>query len=126
MLRVALKCCRRKGKNNYENVSTQIIARCDIRDSHHFYNDDEISAARIRAIICVLTLADSLMYEAKRHRNAWAGMLTPSDAATSFDFDHESIEPTSMLFRAKRAGQLVVHGADAEGHGASKNVSVAG
>jgi diguanylate cyclase (GGDEF)-like protein len=57
----------------------------------------------------VLTLADSLMYEAKRHRNAWAGILSPSDASTSFDFDHDSIEPSSILYRAKRAGKLVAH-----------------
>jgi len=61
----------------------------------------------------ILTLADSLMYEAKQHRNAWAGMLSPTKAATSFDFDHGSIDPTSMLFRAKRAGQLIPHDGDA-------------
>lgn len=60
----------------------------------------------------IMTLADSLMYEAKRQRNAWAGMLSPSDAATSFDFDQSSIEPTSLLFRAKRAGKLIVHAQD--------------
>ena len=57
----------------------------------------------------VLTLADSLMYEAKRHRNAWAGILSPADASTSFDFDHDAIEPSSILYRAKRAGRLTVH-----------------
>lgn len=60
----------------------------------------------------IMTLADSLMYEAKRQRNAWAGMLSPTDAATSFDFDQSVIEPTSLLFRAKRAGQLVIHDPD--------------
>jgi hypothetical protein len=55
------------------------------------------------------------MYEAKQHRNAWAGMLTPTKAATSFDFDHGSIEPTSMLFRAKRAGQLISHDGNEQG-----------
>lgn len=66
----------------------------------------------------ILTLADGLMYEAKQHRNAWAGMLSPTKAATSFDFDHGSIDPTSMLFRAKRAGQLIPHDGDEgdEGH----------
>ncbi|MBT8080681.1 MAG: diguanylate cyclase [Gammaproteobacteria bacterium] len=54
----------------------------------------------------ILNLADSLMYEAKKKRNAWAGMLTPSEAATSFNFDHDSIEPTSMLFRARHVGGL--------------------
>ena len=60
----------------------------------------------------VMVLADSLMYEAKQHRNAWAGMLSPTKAATSFDFDHGAIDPTSMLFRAKRAGNLVPHQGD--------------
>jgi len=60
----------------------------------------------------ILTLADSLMYEAKQHRNAWAGMLSPTKAATSFDFDHGGIDATSMLFRAKRAGQLISHDSD--------------
>ncbi len=62
----------------------------------------------------IMSLADSLMYEAKKRRNAWAGMLSPSEAATSFDFDHDDIEPTSMLFRAKRAGNLIAHAPDAE------------
>lgn len=73
----------------------------------------------------VLSLADGLMYEAKRHRNAWAGILSPSDAATSFDFDHERIDPTSMLFRAKRAGRLAVHGKQPEQSDAAKAVSAA-
>ncbi len=60
----------------------------------------------------IMTLADTLMYEAKRHRDAWAGLLDPNTAATSFDFDHDSIDPTSMLFRAKRAGRLIPHRAD--------------
>lgn len=60
----------------------------------------------------IMSLADSLMYEAKKRRNAWAGMLTPNDAATSFELDQSSIEPTSLLFRAKRAGRLLVHDSD--------------
>ncbi len=67
----------------------------------------------------VLMLADSLMYEAKQHRNAWAGMLTPTEASTSFDFDHDSIEPTSMLFRAKRVGKLVSHDRAGQGEQAT-------
>ena len=58
----------------------------------------------------ILTLADTLMYEAKRQRNAWAGMLSPTNASTSFDFDQDAIEPSSLLFRAKRAGRLISHG----------------
>ncbi len=74
----------------------------------------------------VLSLADNLMYEAKRHRNAWAGMLAPSVASTSADFDLDSIEPTSMLFRAKRSGQLYVHGIEADEFGSPIPVSSAG
>ena len=54
----------------------------------------------------IINLADSLMYEAKKSRNAWAGMLTPSKASTSFDVDHDAIEPTSLLFRARHTGNL--------------------
>ena len=57
----------------------------------------------------VISLADALMYEAKRERNAWVGMLGPSEASTSAEFDHESIEPTSVLFRARHAGNLARH-----------------
>ena len=61
----------------------------------------------------ILGLADDLMYEAKRKRNAWAGMLGPSEAATSANFDLDSVEPTSLLFRARRAGKLTTFGDDA-------------
>ncbi|MDJ0698360.1 MAG: two-component regulator propeller domain-containing protein [Woeseiaceae bacterium] len=63
----------------------------------------------------VISLADALMYEAKRERNAWVGMLGPSEACTSADFDHESIEPTSVLFRARRAGNLARHASAFDG-----------
>jgi hypothetical protein len=39
-------------------------------------------------------------------------MMGPSTAATSFDVDHEAIEPTSVLFRARHMGNLSRHGAD--------------
>jgi diguanylate cyclase (GGDEF)-like protein len=51
----------------------------------------------------ILGLADDLMYEAKKRRNAWAGLLSPNEAATSFDYDHDSVDPKSLLFRARRA-----------------------
>ncbi len=54
----------------------------------------------------IISLADGLMYEAKKNRNAWVGMLGPSEATTSFDLDHDNIESTSLLFRARRAGRL--------------------
>ena len=57
----------------------------------------------------ILGLADGLMYEAKRQRNAWAGMLTPTTAVTSSGFDRQSIAPTSLLFRAKHTGALSEH-----------------
>ena len=40
---------------------------------------------------------------------AWAGMLGVSDAATSADFDVDTIDPTSLLFRARREGRLIRH-----------------
>jgi len=58
----------------------------------------------------ILGLADDLMYEAKRTRNAWAGMFGPSEASTSANFDLDSVEPTSLLFRALRAGKLTTFG----------------
>ena len=60
----------------------------------------------------IINLADNLMYEAKKQRNAWAGMLGISEAATSEDFDLDGIEPTSLLFRARREGNLEVYSAD--------------
>ena len=74
----------------------------------------------------ILTLADSLMYEAKSHRNAWVGMLSPSKAATSIEFDHETIEPSSMLYRAKRRGQLLSHGHSDAADDDSTTMSAAG
>jgi len=54
------------------------------------------------------------MYEAKKKRNAWAGMFGPSEASTSFDVEDGELEPTSMLFRAKRAGKLLTHTPEAD------------
>jgi GGDEF domain-containing protein len=74
----------------------------------------------------IINLADNLMYEAKRKRDAWVGMMGPSNAATSFDFDHESIEPTSLLFRARHTGNLVRHGSDDDEQHALKRVGGTG
>jgi len=52
----------------------------------------------------IINLADNLMYESKKKRNAWAGMLSPSSVATSANIDIDSLDPTSVLFRAHRAG----------------------
>ncbi|MDX1499060.1 MAG: hypothetical protein R3176_04130, partial [Woeseiaceae bacterium] len=63
----------------------------------------------------VINLADSLMYEAKSQRNAWVGMLGINEAVTSAGFENESIEPTSILFRARREGRLIEHAANDDG-----------
>ena len=57
----------------------------------------------------IIGLADGLMYEAKKSRDAWVGMMGPSEAVTSSDVDHETIEPTSVLFRARHTGNLTRH-----------------
>ncbi|MEM9173109.1 MAG: two-component regulator propeller domain-containing protein [Pseudomonadota bacterium] len=57
----------------------------------------------------IIGIADSLMYEAKRQRNAWVGMLRADEAITSENFDHDAIESTSLLFRARRAQNLSRH-----------------
>ena len=46
------------------------------------------------------------MYEAKKRRDAWVGMLSPTEATASFDCDTAEIEATSVLFQARRAGSL--------------------
>jgi diguanylate cyclase (GGDEF)-like protein len=73
----------------------------------------------------VINMADNLMYEAKRERNAWAGMLGISEAATSANFDVDSIEPTSILFRARHQGNLTQMGSDENGDRVTKHLSVA-
>ena len=57
----------------------------------------------------VINLADSLMYEAKRQRNAWVGLLGIDEAVTSEGFETGGIEPSSVLFRARRNGRLIEH-----------------
>lgn len=54
----------------------------------------------------IISLADGLMYEAKKKRDAWVGMLSPNNATTSFDFDDDVIDSSSVLFRARRSGNL--------------------
>ena len=62
----------------------------------------------------IIALSDNLMYEAKRKRNAWAGMFNPNEASTSFEVEDGELEPTSLLFRAKRAGKLLTHNPDSD------------
>jgi diguanylate cyclase (GGDEF)-like protein len=65
----------------------------------------------------IISLADGLMYEAKKKRNAWVGMLGPGEASTSIDFADETIDSSSMLFRARRSGKLRTYS-----EGAASNV----
>jgi hypothetical protein len=74
-----------------------------------------IDDSSLDQIIC---LADGLMYEAKKERNAWAGMFGPSEASTSYVIEDGSLEPTSLLFRAKRAGKLSLHETNTDLHSA--------
>ena len=74
-----------------------------------------IDDSSLDQIIC---LADGLMYEAKKERNAWAGMFGPSEASTSYVVEDGSLEPTSLLFRAKRAGKLSLHETNTDLHSA--------
>ncbi|MDH5621335.1 MAG: diguanylate cyclase [Gammaproteobacteria bacterium] len=60
----------------------------------------------------VINLADGLMYEAKRQRNSWVGMLGMNEAVTSEHFDLGPIEATSLLFRAKRQRHVTQHRED--------------
>ena len=73
----------------------------------------QLDESNIDQIIC---LADGLMYEAKKKRDAWAGMFSPSTASTSFLVEDGELEPTSLLFRAKRAGKLSLHQTDMDHH----------
>ena len=54
----------------------------------------------------IINVADSLMYEAKRQKNAWVGMLDINRAVTSEGFELEATDPTSMLFMARRKGRV--------------------
>ncbi|MEM9690107.1 MAG: two-component regulator propeller domain-containing protein [Pseudomonadota bacterium] len=56
----------------------------------------------------VINMADDLMYEAKRQRNAWVGLLDIDEAAASRGFNSDDIEPTSVLFRARHTGRLQI------------------
>ncbi len=57
----------------------------------------------------VINLADNMMYEAKKQRNAWVGMLSANKAVASEDFDQESVQPTSALFRMWHKGEISRH-----------------
>jgi diguanylate cyclase (GGDEF)-like protein len=54
----------------------------------------------------IINVADSLMYEAKRQKNAWVGMLDINEAVTSANFELEVSDPTSLLFMARRQGRV--------------------
>ena len=74
----------------------------------------------------MINIADGLMYEAKKQRNAWVGMHGPEQAVTSENFDHESIESTSLLFRARHARKLSRHGVHASDAKTVRRLTVVG
>ena len=57
----------------------------------------------------VINLADNMMYEAKKQRNAWVGMLGANRAVACADFDQDSVQPTSALFRMSHKGGIARH-----------------
>ncbi|MEL7186912.1 MAG: two-component regulator propeller domain-containing protein [Pseudomonadota bacterium] len=73
----------------------------------------------------IISLADGLMYEAKKRRNAWVGMLGPNDAIASFEPEDDAIESTSLLFRARRAGNLRKFSSQADGQQPQLRISSA-
>ncbi|MCH9694174.1 MAG: diguanylate cyclase [Gammaproteobacteria bacterium] len=83
-------------------------------------NPDESSLDQI------ISLADGLMYEAKKRRNAWVGMLGPNDAIASFEPEDNTIESTSLLFRARRTGNLRKFSPHADGQESPLRITSAG
>ncbi len=74
----------------------------------------------------MINLADGLMYEAKKQRNAWVGMHGPDNAVTSKDFDHDLIESTSLLFRARHTKKINTHHPDAGDGKAKRRLTLVG
>ncbi|NNL62488.1 MAG: diguanylate cyclase [Woeseiaceae bacterium] len=74
----------------------------------------------------IISLADGLMYEAKKRRNAWVGMLGPNDAMASFEPEQDSIEPHSLLFRTRRAGNFRTFSCEDNEQGSSLRIGHAG
>ena len=74
----------------------------------------------------IISLADGLMYEAKKRRNAWVGMLGPNDAIASFEPEDDTIESTSLLFRARRTGNLRTFSSHADGQQSPLRIKSAG
>ena len=68
----------------------------------------------------IISMADGLMYEAKRQRDAWVGLNRPDEAITSANIEHRDLAPTSLLYRAHRAGKLSHFDADASGGNAAR------
>ncbi len=70
----------------------------------------------------IICLADGLMYEAKKRRNAWVGMLGPNEATASFAPEKDAIDSTSFLFRARREGNLRTYSRENEEQGSSLRI----
>ena len=99
-------------ETNFSLNDGQIIrTTCSIGFAAYPLFHAQLDESGLDQIIC---LADGLMYEAKKKRDAWAGMFSPSKASTSFVVEDGELEATSLLFRAKRAGKLLTHCPEAE------------
>jgi diguanylate cyclase (GGDEF)-like protein len=112
--KLAERIRRAISQRNFRLEDGQIVrTTCSIGFAAYPLYRGQASAGTLEQVI---NMADNLMYEAKQSRNAWAGMLGVSDAATSVGFDVASIAPNSMLFRAKRDGSLreFQHGGDSD------------
>ncbi len=114
---------RKIADHNFTLAGGQIVrTTCSIGFAAYPLNRLQSDAGDLDQII---SLADSLMYEAKRKRNAWAGVLGGSDVAVSDNIDLDLIAPASMLFRARRAGTLSQHSAnDSDGAAPKQMVSL--
>lgn len=97
--------------NFYLNDGQLVRTTCSIGFVSYPLFRSQSDDSSLDQIICI---ADGLMYEAKKHRDAWVGMLSPTEATASFDCDTAAIEATSVLFQARRAGSLTRFSSDTD------------
>jgi diguanylate cyclase (GGDEF)-like protein len=109
---LAERICKTVAESNFSLGDGQIVrTTCSIGFAAYPLFKAQLDESGLDQII---GLADNLMYEAKKKRNAWAGMFGPSEASTSFEVEDGELEPTSLLFRAKRSGKLLTHYSDVD------------
>ncbi len=74
----------------------------------------------------IIALVASLVQEAKRERNAWAGMLGPGNSTTSPNLQLDPIAATSLLFLARRAETLFEKGSATDSESANRRIKEVG